>query len=284
MRRRRGIRPAWVASAALGLSLVATCWASPRSVNYSKVKVAGTPTHVVTVNLNDPEVRVSVAMARSAGGAETFRSVLRRTRPAAAITGTYFATDSFWPVGDIVVDGQWLNHGLVGTALAITADNHAEFIETRHHPDRDWSAYTTVLCGGPRLLTDGKVTVGPRWEGFRDRSLLALRPRTAVGLTKWGKLLMVAVTKPIHLTRLAGIMRRLGAWDAINLDGGSSTAMFYRGALFSRPARSLTNLLVVYDTREAFARKRPGLAPGRLAAATPALEELPCERLDLLPR
>jgi len=269
------------------MALLMSCGAAPHSVNYTKVRMLGTPAHVVTVNLNDPEVRVSVAMARSSAGCETFRSVLRRTRPAAAITGTYFATDSFWPVGDIVVDGQWLNHGLVGTALAITADNHAEFIETRHRPDRNWRAYTTVLCGGPRLLTHGRVTVGPRWEGFYDRSLLALLPRTAVGITKRGKLLMVAVKKPIHLTRLAWIMRRLGARDAINLDGGSSTAMFYRGALLSRPARSLTNLLVVYDTPEAFARKLPDLAPGRLALGRPAaaqiFDELPCEKLDLTP-
>src|SRR4051794_16359810 len=103
MRRRRRRRPTWAGRSALGMALLMSCGAAPHSVNYTKVRMLGTPAHVVTVNLNDPEVRVSVAMARSSTGCETFRSVLRRTRPAAAITGTYFATDSFWPVGDIVV-------------------------------------------------------------------------------------------------------------------------------------------------------------------------------------
>jgi hypothetical protein len=290
MRERRSQLFASVGIVALALAAAAPCRAAAGSVGYRKVKVRGIPAHVVTVNLNDPAVTVSVALARKPAGCEAFRSVLHRTRPAAALTGTFFSTRSFWPVGDIVVDGQWLNQGLVGTALAITPENEVEFVPTRHRPRRDWSAYSTVLCGGPRLLTNGRVTVGPRWEGFRDRSLLARRPRTAVGVTKWGKLLLVAVTRPIHLTPMARIMRGLGAWNAVTMDGGSSTALFYRGRFFSRPARALTNVLVVYDNSSAFARARPHLAPGRRlvhAARTTSLrsdscppEELPCERLD----
>jgi phosphodiester glycosidase len=286
MEHRRWRGSIWGAAAALALAVAVPCRAEQTSVNYRKVKVWGTPAHVVTVNLNDPTVTVSVALARNPARSEAFRSVLHRTRPAAALTGTFFSTRSFWPVGDIVVDGQCLNQGLVGTALAITPENQVELIPTRHHPRRDWSAYSTVLCGGPRLLTNGHVTVGPRWEGFRDRSLLKLRPRTAVGVTRWGKLLLVAVAKPIHLTRLARIMRSLGARNAVTMDGGSSTALFYRGRFFSRPARALTNILVVYDSVAGFKRARPYLAPGRRLAhrpepAEPNLsEELPCEQLD----
>jgi hypothetical protein len=85
---------------------------------------------------------------------------------------------------------------------------------------------------------------------------------------------------------MAWIMRKLGAWDAVSMDGGSSTALFYRGRLFSRPARALTNLLVVYDTEAAYARVLPHLAPGHRLAERPAIqgEELPCETMERLIR
>src|SRR3989442_1633065 len=91
-----GWRPgAWGVAAALALGLAAPCRAAARSVSYGKVKVAGVPAHVVTANLNDPGVTVSVALAHSPAACERFRSLLHRTRPAAALTGTFFSTRSF---------------------------------------------------------------------------------------------------------------------------------------------------------------------------------------------
>ena len=40
-------------------------------------------------------------------------------------------------------------------------------------------------------------------------------------------------------------MKALGANNALNLDGGSSTAMYARGRFVSKPGRMLTNVLVV---------------------------------------
>ena len=40
-------------------------------------------------------------------------------------------------------------------------------------------------------------------------------------------------------------MKALGANNALNLDGGSSTALYARGRFLSNPARMLTNVLLV---------------------------------------
>jgi hypothetical protein len=190
-------------------------------------------------------------------------------RPAAAVTGTYFGLRSAQPVGDIVIGGRLVNSGFVGTALAITHDNDARFVETRRWKERDWSAYETVLCGGPRLVTRGRVRVVPRAEGFGDRSLFKRRPRTAVGVTRRNRLVLVTVARPIYLRQLARLMRSLGCRDAIALDGGSSSAMFYRGRFAARPLRSLTNLLVVYDSSAGYNRALGRLAPGVSLARRP---------------
>jgi hypothetical protein len=283
-------RPWIVACAGLGLlaaafAVVPRTPASPPSLRYQKRRAAGVGVHVITVNLNDPNVKVAVALARGGlGRRESFRGMLRRTRPVAAMTGTFFGLRSPWPTGDIVIDGHHVYSGFIGTAVAITPENRVRFVRIRRGQERSWDEYQTVLGGGPRLLTRGRITLAPRAEGFRDRSLYARRPRTAVGVTRRGKLLLVTVRKPIYLRRLARVMRALGARDAVAMDGGNSTAMFYRGRFVSRPARSLTNLLVVYDSSRSYNRARWRLAPRALLARHDAPVKPPTlDRVPVLP-
>jgi hypothetical protein len=263
---------------ALPAALLAYCaaqaHADPAGVTFRRVRRAGVRASVITVNLNDANCKVSVALPkRGVGSREPFRALLRRTRPAAAVTGTYFGLRSAQPVGDIVIGGRLVNSGFVGTALAITPDNDARFLETRRWKNRDWSEYETVICGGPRLVTRGRSRLHPRGEGFSDRSLFKKRPRTAVGVTWRNRLVLVTVQKPIYLRQLARLMRSLGCRDAIALDGGSSSAMFYRGKFAARPKRSLTNLLVVFDSTKGYNRALDRLAPSVMLARRPSLKK-----------
>jgi len=249
---------------------IAQASAHPSGVTFRHVRRAGIRASVISVNLNDESVKVSVALPRhGVGSREPFATLLHRVQPAAAVTGTYFGLRDAQPVGDIVIGGRLVNTGFVGTALAITGENRARFIETRRWRARNWSDYETVICGGPRLVTNGRTQVVPRAEGFRDRSLFRRRPRTAVGLTRYNRLVMVTVARPIYLRQLARLMRSLGCRNAIALDGGSSSAMFYRGRFAARPHRSLTNLLVVYDSSNAYHRALGRLAPGISIARRP---------------
>ena len=240
--------------------------ASP--VGYNKRWLRSVPVHVVTVDLNDPNISVSPAMARhGVGTSEGFGSMLSRLRPAAAITGTFFCVKRLFPVGDIVVDDRLVYAGSVGTGVCFTPDNSVVFKPLRGRSKTDWSGYPNVICTGPRLLTDSKVTLYPRGEGFRDRALYRKAHRSALGVTKHKKLLLVTVNRPIYLSKLAHIMRELGAVDAVNLDGGSSTALHYQGKTFSHPNRRLTNLIVIYANQDRFAKIKPQLAPTPIVAS-----------------
>lgn len=259
---------------ALAVCCAASASAHPAGVSFRHVRRMGVRASVITVNLNDAGVKVSVALPRHGiGSRESFRSLLHRVRPAAAVTGTYFGLRDSQPVGDIVIGGRLVNRGFVGTALAITGENKACFIETRRWKSQDWSSYETVLCGGPRLVMHGHVRLVPRAEGFRDHELFCRRPRTAVGLTWHNRLVLVSIARPIYLRHLAWVMRSLGCRDAIALDGGTSSAMFFRGRFAARPRRSLTNLLVVYDSSSDYRHALTRLAPGIAIARRPARAE-----------
>jgi len=246
-------------TAYIAVLLCATCsvCAGSSSVAYTKTTVSSVPVHVVTANLNSGCVRVSVVMpTRGRGSAEPASKLVSRSSPRAALTGTFFDTKSLLPTGDIVINGVRAHKGSVGSALCITKDNKAKIVPAKYRSHFDESAFETVLAGGLTLVYDGKISLNPRAEGFSDPHLFRYNRRTAVGVTKSNKLLMVSVTKRISLNKLAKIMKELGACEAMLLDGGSSTAMFANGHFVCEPTRRLTNLLVVYDTAKTETSKK----------------------------
>ena len=232
------------------------------SIHFWQTAAAGVPVKVISVNLNDPNVKVSAVMARHGNGtSEPFRQMIDRAQPNVAVTGTFFSLDDLQPVGDIVIDGSLVHFGGMGTALCITPGNHADMVTCewgRHH---DWSPYDFVVACGPRLLSRGRVVLDPHSERFRDKHMLAPNSRIAVGITPGNTLFFVMTHEPIYLGRLARVMQSLGAKDAMNLDAGTSTGFYYNGATLARPGRKLTNMIVVYGRRDRYERALDQLVP-----------------------
>ena len=248
------------------LGLAASSPLSASSIAYQRVSFRRLVAHVVTVNLADPEVKVSVALAAGgAGRSERFRSMMNRTRPAAAVTGTFFDTRSLQPTGDIALFGTVVHSGCIGSALCLDSGNKAQIVPQKRGRKTDWTGYETVLCAGPTLVANGKVGIELKHEGFR-RSLMTGSRRTAVGITKAGKLILVCVNRKASLYDVAKLMIKLRAKSAVSLDGGSSTALYYQGGYFASPGRTLTNCLVVYSNTRAYNRAKTALVPATVLA------------------
>lgn len=235
-------------SLCLLLLLACTRPALTANVGYRIEFVGAVGCHVIQVNLNSPWVKVTPITALGfPGGAESMTSICRRHQPTGAVTGTFFSKSTLLPVGDIVRDGRLIYFGGMGSALAITPANEVAFQDVAWGRHQDWEPFETVLACGPRLLRAQAVALAPAHQGFSDPHVLGRAPRTAVGLTAQNKLLMVVTRQSISLYELAKLMRRLGCIDAINLDGGASTGMYYRGKVIVSPKRKLVNLLAVYE-------------------------------------
>lgn len=97
------------------------------------------------------------------------------------------------------------------------------------------TVYYNGLCGTPRLVRDGRIIVDSPRENFKSRRFVSgdLR-RTAIGTNKDKTKIYLVTTEGTSerakisgadLKQLAYIMRRIGAYDALNLDGGGSTIM-----------------------------------------------------------
>jgi uncharacterized protein YigE (DUF2233 family) len=219
-----------------------------QSVHYHLRKLYGAGCHVVDVDLTCRAVRVHMERSSDMGSRyHTFRSMVTHHRPLAAITGTFFDMKSGAICCNLVRQGHLLNEGKAGNTIWIDPDNRAHLLQTAQTYGRtvDWSNCDFAVSSGPTLLRHGRVALNPHSEGFHDPGLFRRAARTGLGITRYNHLLMVTVNKGISLRRFAWIMRKLGAVDALNLDGGSSTAMYCRGRFHSRPRRMLTNLVMV---------------------------------------
>lgn len=256
----------WIAGSVLGvcLTLAAVRPCAADSIEFYTATAAGIPVMVLSVDMNDPQVKVTGMVAQGGSGhSERMVDMTRRAHPTAAITGTYFSERTLEPIGDIVVDGRIAHHGGMGTGLCITDDNQCDFIHPPHRYARmDWSQYDFVCCAGPRLVTDGIACVYPRQEGFRDPHLLHSATRLAVGITAQNRLLFVATRNSIQLGQMGNAMKKLGCIHAINLDSGGSQGFYYNANFHIQPQRKLTNLILIYDDKQRYEKFKGRLFPG----------------------
>ncbi len=89
---------------------------------------------------------------------------------------------------------------------------------------------TQAVGGGPVLVKAGKIRDTSHEEGFGG-SHLVRHPRTAIGYVDEHTLVVMVVDGRQHasagvtITELARLMRSVGCHEAVNLDGGGSSAM-----------------------------------------------------------
>lgn len=94
----------------------------------------------------------------------------------------------------------------------------------------------TAVGGGPVLLQYGNIHITNNDElKFTGKAINDKHPRTAMGYTKDGKLVILVIegrnknASGATLTQEAQIFKDLGCWEALNLDGGGSSCMLVNG-------------------------------------------------------
>jgi hypothetical protein len=101
------------------------------------------------------------------------------------------------------------------------------------------------IGGTPVLVRDGK----PVYDNASTAFVQAQHPRTIVGWTRDGQTLLVTVdgrqaghSAGMTIPEAARMMLKLGAMDAINLDGGGSTTFVVRGKVLNKPSDRVVSI------------------------------------------
>lgn len=103
----------------------------------------------------------------------------------------------------------------------------------------------TVVGGWPRIVLNGRNVA--KWadivEGTFPRFSAGRHPRTAVGISRDSVTLYLVTVdgrresdSGMSLVEMANAMLQLGAYDAMNFDGGGSTTMVIEGKVVNRPS------------------------------------------------
>lgn len=95
----------------------------------------------------------------------------------------------------------------------------------------------TAIGGGPVLVQEGKINITNNEElKFAGKARFDKHPRTAMGYTKDGQLIVMAVegrfpgkAEGANLEQLAKILIGVGCEEAMNLDGGGSSCLLVNG-------------------------------------------------------
>jgi exopolysaccharide biosynthesis protein len=106
-----------------------------------------------------------------------------------------------------------------------------------------WSMQTAI-AGGPSLIRDGHIAITNEQERmFRGKQIEDKHPRTAMGYTADGKLIILVVQGRMpgiadgaSLAEEARILKELGCYEALNMDGGGSSCLLVNGKETIKPS------------------------------------------------
>ncbi len=208
---------------------------------------------IATIDLSHPQVRVKVAMTDDRdpdgdgpciGQLDTPSNAARKNDFVVTLNASFFGAPMVkelagqkirYFVGNCTMPVGW--HFSSGKTLARPASDKLRATllvmddgSVHMHPDlREMPAKTRyAVSGNVMALVDGEI-VAQEKNGVRH-------PRSVVGISANGKtLFMVAIdgrqeghSRGVNMYELGVLMKELGAFHAINLDGGGSTSMIVK--------------------------------------------------------
>jgi hypothetical protein len=227
-----------------------------RFVLDAKVWARGAMTPIITVNANPSGAPEGTALYTARFGSATPHDTTRVTAEAAMLRAGQRGDTLLYVRRGAVVNSSGSTIPADGAVLAAYGARTKE-VQAMADADTLRVLLTTLprltdggppalLIGGwPRILRDGNNVAGDAAtvEGTISRNAEVRHPRSAVGISRDGRTLWLYTvdgrstrSAGMTLVELADAMRALGAWQAMNFDGGGSTAMVIDGTLVNMPS------------------------------------------------
>ena len=203
-------------------------------------------TNVVTIDVKDSRIKHEAVLANDRlHSNESFSNMINRKKPIAAINGNFFdAYKSLETYGMIVRDYEIFNKGQSKFSFYLD-DKNNPYMESIGGYGSDMTKVKTSISGDPLLVQNGRNVAMENAKGMESKISTIRAQRSAIGITNDKKVVMVTVNG-VNVKELAQIMINLNCKDAINLDGGASSALYYNGRYITKPGRKLNNTIMFF--------------------------------------
>ncbi|MBQ4531635.1 MAG: phosphodiester glycosidase family protein [Alistipes sp.] len=232
-------------SAADSLAIVTSKWStsSPRKgVVHKSLRIDNLYKGPQSINLieisRSSRLRLAVAhdnrMRRTSDMAQEHNAVV-------AINGTFYNmrkgnSTCFYKIDKEVIDSTAASEAAmrVNGALLLKKGK-IQILDWSLDIEREYKGNKgTVLAAGPIMLEDGSKA---DWSECSKSFLNTKHPRSAIYTTRDGKVVLLTVdgrssgnAAGMSIPELMHLIRVLGGYDALNLDGGGSTTLWIEGA------------------------------------------------------
>ncbi|MEW9095723.1 MAG: phosphodiester glycosidase family protein [Clostridiaceae bacterium] len=206
--------------------------------------------HMLVVH-DSTRVKVGYSSKLSKGLGELTSQIARNNNAIAAINAGGFVdknSDGNWtgtggqPVGILMSDGKMINDvsnpDAKDDVMAITEEGVLLVGKYSLNELKEKNAKEAITFG-PALVVNGQPTIKSGDGGW------GIAPRTAIGQRRDGAILLLVIdgrqvrSVGATLRDVQDIMLEYGAYYATNLDGGSSTTMYYDGEVINNPCNPL---------------------------------------------
>lgn len=206
-------------------------------INYSEVRYKGSTFYMITVL--DP-TRVFVGMPDSYGGyGLVLEDMVNKYDAIGGINAGAFidysgAGTGGDPAGITIIDGVCYNDEPTGSVAGITEDG-VLYCGYYDYQGCQTFGFKYAVSFNPVLIINGVEVGEDSLEG-------GINPRTCIGQRADGAIVMVAVdgrqaySVGVSQKDCADFLLSYGVINAINMDGGSSTCLYYDGELRNHPS------------------------------------------------
>ncbi len=175
-----------------------------------------------------------VAIAADAKQLKTTSTFATENNALVAINGGFFDMKNGGSVDYIKVNGTVVNETSSPSARAnavFSIDKNKVQISDANPDNTEKSSAQDVMLSGPLLVSNGQ-RIALDSNPFNTNR----HPRTAIGITKKNKLILIVVdgrnsqANGMSLDELAKVLKWIGSQDAMNLDGGGSSTLYIKNA------------------------------------------------------
>lgn len=198
--------------------------------------------------VHDPTRIAAGFSSRMPDSGETTSQIAKNFKAVAAINAGGFM-DEGWigtggrPMGFIIHNGEVVYNQLESETIeqdTVAFTREGMLIVGKHSIEKlkEYGVKEGVSFGPP-LIVNGKPTIQEGDGGW------GIAPRTAIGQRRTGEVLMLVIdgrnirSFGATLKEVQDILLEFGAVNAANLDGGSSTTMYFNGKVINNPSDKL---------------------------------------------
>lgn len=182
---------------------------------YSSMIISRVRVHVLKADARN------IKIIKEQGKIKYLRTVVKENNGWGAINASFYNMNNRRPCGLLIIDGKVISKNVYNRPYIVIGDKTYISDDKEINPD-----IKLAVGGGSYLLKNGNKYFTN--NHFSKQFTNSVVRRTCIGINKEGKVLLVVI-KGANIWKCAEIMKSLGCTDALSLDGGTSSQMYYGG-------------------------------------------------------